>query len=39
MFYTNNNSTNFTGLAGYAAYFNVEDVFREDLASFNQTLF
>jgi choline dehydrogenase-like flavoprotein len=38
MFYTNNNSTNFTGLGGYAAYFNVEDVFGDDLAAFNKTI-
>lgn len=38
MFYTSNNSTNFTGLAGYAAYFNVNDVFAEDLPSFNASI-
>ncbi|OWY53459.1 alcohol oxidase [Alternaria alternata] len=38
MFYTNNNSTNFTGLAGYAAYFNVDDVFESDLAAFNASV-
>ncbi|CAN9204397.1 unnamed protein product [Alternaria alternata] len=38
MFYINNNSTNFTGLAGYAAYFNVDDVFESDLAAFNASV-
>jgi choline dehydrogenase-like flavoprotein len=38
MFYTNNNSTNFTGLAGFAAYFDVDDVFGNDLASFNASV-
>jgi hypothetical protein len=38
MFYTNNNSTDFTGLAGYAAYFNVDDVFESDLAAFNASV-
>jgi choline dehydrogenase-like flavoprotein len=38
MFYTNNNSTNFTGLAGFAAYFNVDDVFGDDIASFNASI-
>jgi choline dehydrogenase-like flavoprotein len=38
MFYTSNNSTNFTGLAGFAAYFNVDDVFEDDLASFNASI-
>jgi hypothetical protein len=38
MFYTNNNNTNFTGLAGYAAYFNVDDVFGDDLASLNASV-
>jgi hypothetical protein len=38
MFYTNNNSTNFTGLAGFAAYFNIDDVFGDDLASFNASV-
>ncbi|KAL1798058.1 hypothetical protein ACET3X_004664 [Alternaria dauci] len=38
-FYTNNNSTEFTGLAGYAAYFNVDDVFdSSDLAAFNASI-
>lgn len=32
------NSTNLTGLAGYAAYANVEDVFGEDLDAFNATI-
>jgi choline dehydrogenase-like flavoprotein len=38
MFYTNNNSTNFTGLAGYAAYLNVDDVFGDNLAAFNASV-
>ncbi|KAJ4331516.1 hypothetical protein N0V87_009097 [Didymella glomerata] len=38
MFYTNNNSTNFAGLGGYAAYLNVEDAFGDDLASFNASI-
>jgi choline dehydrogenase-like flavoprotein len=38
MFYTNNNSTNFTGLAGFAAYFNVDDVFGDELAVFNESV-
>jgi choline dehydrogenase-like flavoprotein len=38
MFFTNNNSTNFTGLGGYAAYFNVDDVFGDNLASFNASI-
>jgi hypothetical protein len=38
MFYTNNNKTNFTGLGGFAAYFNVNDVFGDDLASFNASV-
>jgi choline dehydrogenase-like flavoprotein len=38
MFYTTNNSTNFTGLAGFAAYFNIDDVFGDDLASFNASV-
>ncbi|KAJ4985090.1 glucose oxidase, partial [Stagonosporopsis vannaccii] len=38
MFYTTNNSTNFTGLAGYAAYFNEDNVFGDDLAAFNASV-
>jgi choline dehydrogenase-like flavoprotein len=38
MFYTNNNSTNFTGLAGFAAYLDVDDVFGDELASFNASI-
>jgi choline dehydrogenase-like flavoprotein len=38
MFYTNNNSTNYTGLGGYAVYLNVEDAFGDDLASFNASI-
>ncbi|CAI6339605.1 unnamed protein product [Periconia digitata] len=38
MSYTMSNSTNLTGLAGYAAYFNVEDVFGSDLSSFNASI-
>jgi choline dehydrogenase-like flavoprotein len=38
MFYTNNNSTNFTGLAGFAAYFDVDDVFGDGLTSFNTSI-
>ena len=38
MIYTNNNSTNFTGLGGYAAFLNVEDAFGDDLASLNASI-
>lgn len=38
MFFVNKNSTNFTGLGGYAAYFNVEDAFGDNLASFNASI-
>ncbi|KAH6643240.1 glucose oxidase [Boeremia exigua] len=38
MFYTSNNSTNFTGLAGYAAYFNADDVFGNDTSTLNTTI-
>ncbi|KAL5113178.1 hypothetical protein ACEQ8H_008956 [Pleosporales sp. CAS-2024a] len=36
--YANSNHTNFTGLSGYAAYFNVEDVFGNSTASFNTSI-
>jgi hypothetical protein len=38
MFYNSNNNTNFTGLAGYAAYFDVDDLFGDELASFNASV-
>lgn len=34
----NNNNTNITGSSGYAAYFNVDDVFGDDIASFNASI-
>ena len=38
MIYSGTNGTYANGLAGYAAYFNVEDVFEETLASFNASI-
>jgi hypothetical protein len=38
MFYSHNNSTNFTGLAGYAAYFDVDDIFGDEIVSFNASV-
>ncbi|KAJ4983012.1 Glucose oxidase 2 [Stagonosporopsis vannaccii] len=36
--YTSANSTDFTGLAGYAAYFNADDVFGEAAANLSATI-
>lgn len=38
MMYTMKNTTDFTGLAGYAAYANVEDLFGEHVDTFNDTI-